>query len=86
VSKGTVSEVAVHPRELFKSALLTNAAALMVAHNHPSGSPEPSQEDIALTARLVDAGKLIGVPVVDHVIIAGDHCVSLRDSKPSLFT
>jgi DNA repair protein RadC len=59
----------VHPREVFKPAILSNAAALLCCHNHPSGAPAPSQEDRALTKRLVDAGKLLGITVLDHVII-----------------
>ena len=59
----------VHMREVFKPAIVSNAYALICGHNHPSGDPQPSQEDRTLTKRLVDAGKLLGIPVVDHVII-----------------
>jgi len=65
----------VHPRECFKPAILSNAAALICAHNHPSGAPQPSQEDRALTKRLVDAGKLLGIALLDHVIL-GDGTTS----------
>jgi len=69
VSRGDLSSTVVHPREVFKVALLANAAAIVVGHNHPSGDPEPSQEDTALTRRLEDAGDLVGVPLLDHIII-----------------
>ena len=59
----------MHPRETFKVAILANAAAIVLAHNHPSGSPEPSQEDRTLTKRLVEAGKLLGIEVLDHIIV-----------------
>lgn len=69
VSRGTLDATLVHPREVFKAALLANAAGLVLAHNHPSGDPAPSSDDVALTNRLVAAGKLLGVTVLDHVII-----------------
>ena len=68
VSVGTLTASLVHPREVFKIALLENAAAIVLAHNHPSGDPTPSAEDISITARLVQAGDLLGVRVLDHVI------------------
>jgi DNA repair protein RadC len=69
VSIGSLTASIVHPREVFKPAILSNAAALILAHNHPSGQPQPSQEDRVLTVRLVAAGKLLGISVLDHVII-----------------
>ncbi len=72
VSVGTLDASLVHPREVLKGLLLSNSAACIVAHNHPSGDPTPSQEDIALTRRLYDACQLVGVPVLDHVIIGTD--------------
>lgn len=83
--KGTLMGVEVHPREVFKGALLTNAHAVIVAHNHPSGNPQHSSEDIALTDRLVKAGKLLGIPVLDHVIVARGGCSSINEEKPHLF-
>jgi DNA repair protein RadC len=59
----------VHPREVFKVAILSNAAAILCGHNHPSGDPQPSQEDQRLTRRLVQAGQVLGIDVLDHVII-----------------
>ena len=69
VSVGSLTASVVHPRETFKPAILANAAAILCAHNHPSGDPLPSAEDRALTTRLVDAGKLLGIQVLDHVIV-----------------
>jgi DNA repair protein RadC len=69
VSIGSLTASIVHPREVFKPAILSNAAAIILAHNHPSGQPQPSQEDRVLTVRLVAAGKLLGISILDHVII-----------------
>lgn len=80
LSRGTLNDVALHPREVFKAALLANAAGLIVIHNHPSGSVEPSCYDIKTTKRLIEAGKLVGVEVMDHIIIgAAGKWLSLRD-------
>jgi DNA repair protein RadC len=69
VSMGSLTASVVHPREVMKPAILSNAAALLCCHNHPSGAPQPSQEDRALTKRLVDAGQLLGIHVLDHIIL-----------------
>jgi DNA repair protein RadC len=79
VSRGTLDSAPVHPREVFKAALLANAASLILAHNHPSGDPTPSRDDVALTRRLADAGRLLGIPVSDHLVIGIDGWTSLRD-------
>ncbi len=68
----------VHPREVFKAAILANAAAIICVHTHPSGDPSPSAEDMEITRRLVEAGKILGIEVLDHVII-GDRWVSLKE-------
>lgn len=74
VAQGTLTACLVHPREVFAPALLRRAAQIVVVHNHPSGDPEPSTEDIELTERLVEAGELLGIPLVDHVVVArGGH-------------
>ena len=79
VSQGTLTGTLVHPREVFGPALRRGAAALVVAHNHPSGDPEPSSEDRSLTSRLLEAGRLVGVPLLDHIVL-GDHSwVSLKE-------
>ena len=75
VSIGSLTASVVHMRETFKAAILANAAAILCGHNHPSGDPEPSREDRALTKRLVDAGKLLGIAVVDHLIV-GDGTIT----------
>ena len=79
VSVGTLNASLVHPREVFKPALLANAAAILVAHNHPSGDPDPSKEDLALTARLKQAGELLGIPLLDHLVIGDGRFVSLKE-------
>lgn len=78
VAVGTINAAGVDPRDVFKAAILTNSARMIVAHNHPSGSADPSDADIATTERLVEAGKLLGIAVLDHVIIAADDFVSLK--------
>ena len=85
VSKGTVSASLVHPREVFKAALLSNSTAIICAHNHPSGLPKPSNEDIEVTKILIKAGEILGVQVLDHVIIGGDDLFSLRENRPELW-
>ncbi|NLY50692.1 MAG: DNA repair protein RadC [Firmicutes bacterium] len=79
VAVGSLSAALVHPRELFKGCVKRSAAAVILLHNHPSGDPEPSSEDIALTRRLVEAGSILGIEVLDHLVI-GDGCyVSLKE-------
>lgn len=72
VSHGDLNSAPVHPREVFKRALLNNASSIIVSHNHPSGDPTPSDCDRILTERLVEAGKLIGIAVLDHIILGDD--------------
>ena len=80
VSIGCLTGALVHPREVFKPAILAGCGALLLAHNHPSGDPEPSEEDIALTRRLASAGQLLGIEVLDHVILGeSGRFVSLRE-------
>jgi len=69
VSRGTLDTILVHPREVFKTAISANAAALVLAHNHPSGDPTPSEADIKVTRDLIRAGQLLKIEVLDHVII-----------------
>jgi DNA repair protein RadC len=78
VSAGTMTNSLIHPREVFKTALLSSAASLLLIHNHPSGDPTPSREDILITEKLKGAGEIIGIAVLDHVII-GDGYVSLKE-------
>ena len=77
-SIGSLDSAPVHPREIFKAAILANAKAVLLGHNHPSGDPEPSQHDIHVTRQLTEAGRLLGVPVLDHIIVGNGVHVSLR--------
>jgi len=86
VSHGTLSASLVHPREVFKAALLSNSYALIVAHNHPAGSLTPSSEDIETTKTLIRAGKLLGVSVVDHIIVSSNGHRSIRESRPEFWS
>ena len=79
VSEGTLTASLVHPREVYAPAVTLRAAAVVVAHNHPSGDPEPSAEDRATTRRLQRAGRLLGVELLDHVVIAGPAYVSFLE-------
>jgi len=76
---GSLTESVVHPREIFQIALNENAAALILIHNHPSGDPTPSEEDIKITKELVKAGNILGIPVLDHIIIGNNNYVSLKE-------
>jgi len=79
VSVGTLDASIVHPREVFREALAAGASALILFHNHPSGDPAPSGDDVELTFRMVKAGELMGISVLDHVIIAEHRFCSLKD-------
>jgi DNA repair protein RadC len=72
VSIGTVSEAIVHPREVFTPAILSGASGIIISHNHPSGLLQPSSQDMTTTKRMCDAGKIIGIPVFDHIIVGFD--------------
>ncbi len=78
VSVGSLNASIVHPREVFLPAILASAASIILVHNHPSSDPEPSEEDLSITKRLVQVGELLGISVVDHVIVAKRGTVSLR--------
>lgn len=80
VAVGSLTAALVHPREVFKPAILANAAALILVHNHPSGDPQPSAEDRAITTRLKQAGELIGIGVLDHVVVGDSRFVSFADA------
>jgi DNA repair protein RadC len=79
VSEGTLEASIVHPRDVFREALLEPAAGVILIHNHPSGNPTPSEEDLRITKQLVEAGRLLGIKVYDHIILAGDSYRSLAD-------
>lgn len=79
VSVGTINSNLVHPREVFKEAIRHNAASVILAHNHPSGNPEPSEEDREITGRLIEAGRIIGISVLDHVIVGKNSYYSFKE-------
>lgn len=79
VSVGSLSSSICHPREIFKVAILSNAASVILYHNHPSGDPSPSSEDISITTRLKECGKLLGIELIDHIIIGDERYCSLKE-------
>ncbi len=81
VSIGNLNSSIVHPRELFRQAIRHSAAGIILVHNHPSGDTTPSQEDIQITSRIVEAGKIMGIEVLDHIIVGGDDYLSFREKE-----
>jgi DNA repair protein RadC len=81
ISVGNLNSSIVHPREIFKSAIEHSSASIILLHNHPSGNAEPSNEDISITKKLVEAGKLLDIPVFDHIIIAGNSYSSFVERR-----
>jgi len=79
VSRGALSSSIVHPREVFKRAILQNASSIALMHNHPSGDPEPSSEDLQMTKRLEEAGKILGIRILDHIIFGDDYFFSFKE-------
>jgi DNA repair protein RadC len=79
VSHGTLNSSTVHPREVFKRAILANACSVIFAHNHPSGNPAPSQSDIDITIRLAECGELLGIKVLDHIIVGESSYYSFKE-------
>jgi DNA repair protein RadC len=80
ISVGSLNASVVHPREVFRAAMAHGAAALLLAHNHPSGDPRPSREDRDLTRTLVESGRLLDIPVYDHVVVAAEGYFSFREA------
>lgn len=80
VSAGSLDATVVHPREVFREAAIAHAAFVVLFHNHPSGDPKPSEDDLLITARMIDAGEIMGIEVVDHVILADERYYSLREA------
>lgn len=78
-SIGSLNSSIVHPREVFKTAILSNSASIIIGHNHPSGDPSPSKEDISITSRLKECGKILGIELLDHVIIGDNNYISLKE-------
>ena len=79
VSIGILNASIIHPREVFQKAILKNASQVIFGHNHPSGDEKPSEDDIAITKRLIEAGKIIGIKVLDHIIVTKNNCSSLKE-------
>ncbi len=80
ISIGSLNANIVHPREIFKTACMVSASSIIVAHNHPSGDPSPSREDIEITKKLSEAGKMMGIGLLDHVIIGYDRNYGFKES------
>ena len=81
ISKGSLNQTIVHPREVFNKAIKNSAASIILIHNHPSGDPTPSQEDFILTQNLVKSGKLLGIPVLDHIVVGNGDYYSFADRQ-----
>lgn len=79
VFTGSLNTSVAHPREIFRTAIINNGARIMLFHNHPSGDTDPSEADFAFTRRVVDCGEMLGIEVMDHIIIAGNEYLSLRE-------
>lgn len=81
VSVGNLNSSVVHPREIFKAAIENDSASIILIHNHPSGNPEPSNEDISITKKVVESGKIMDIPVFDHIIVAGNGFTSFVEKR-----
>jgi DNA repair protein RadC len=79
ISIGTLNASLVHPREVFKDAIMHSAASVVLAHNHPSGDPEPSEDDLKITKKLVDSGKILGIEVLDHIVVGKETFKSFKE-------
>jgi len=81
ISVGNLNSSVVHPREIFKAAIENNSASIILVHNHPSGNPDPSNEDISITGKIVESGKIMDIPVFDHIIVAGNTYTSFVEKR-----
>lgn len=79
ITTGLLNSSLTHPREVFREAILEHAASVILIHNHPSGNPEPSEEDVRVTRQIVEAGQIVGIPVHDHVIVTAERCTSFAE-------
>ncbi len=79
IAQGGLNSAVVHPRDVLRPAILASAAALLLVHNHPSGDPEPSEEDFRLTARFLEASRLVGIELLDHLVMGGGETISLKE-------
>ncbi len=85
ISVGSLNASLVHPREVFEPAVRNLAAQIIVSHNHPSGNPEPSKEDLEITRKLVESGRILGIEVIDHIVVSEESYYSLASKEPTLF-
>jgi len=85
VHVGSLNQSVTHPREIFKAAILSNSHAIIVGHNHPSGNLTPSPQDINITKKLIQSGKILGIELFDHIIVSPTEGVSMREQNPGLF-
>lgn len=81
ITVGTLRNSLVHPREVFRPAIADAANCIIVVHNHPSGDPTPSDQDISVTERLESAAEIIGIPIIDHIVVAGERAISIQEWK-----
>ena len=81
ISVGTLNASIVHPREVFKEAIQSFAIQIIIAHNHPSGDPEPSEDDLEITKQLTETGKILGIEVTDHIIVTKNNYFSFKDGR-----
>jgi DNA repair protein RadC len=81
ITQGTLNQTLIHPREIFAPAIEKRAQALILLHNHPSGNPEPSAQDLKMTKRLIEVGEIVGITVLDHIIIGSDNYYSFADDE-----
>ncbi|GAB7306666.1 RadC family protein [Enterococcus gallinarum] len=81
VHRGTINQSIVHPRDIFQRAILSNATRILLAHNHPSGNPTPSEADNIVTKRIEQAGELMGIPLLDHIIVGYDEYFSYKENS-----
>lgn len=79
VSRGTLNSSLAHPREIYKRAVIQNASSIAIIHNHPSGDPAPSSDDVNLTRRIAESGKILGIELLDHIIVGDDKYTSMRE-------
>ena len=85
ISQGTLTASLVHPRELFRGAIRMSAMGLIMGHNHPSGNPKPSPEDVSMHSRMQDAGKIVGIQVLDHLVLTQDEFASIATRKTQFY-
>ena len=85
ISIGTLNSCIIHPREIYKTAIVRNAHAIIVAHNHPGGNTNPSTEDLKITEQLRKAGQILSIPLLDHVIITSNNYTSLKNTHEDIF-